>query len=122
MFPVLTAYRYDSFDDAIRIAKTNLELEGCGHTACIYSDDKDKIEYAASNLDACRIMINQGCEENAGGSYYNGLDPTNSFCCGSWGNSAISGNLTYSHFMNKCRIAYNMPDKHIPTEDELWTI
>ncbi|NLP31323.1 MAG: aldehyde dehydrogenase family protein [Clostridiales bacterium] len=121
MCPVLAIYRYDDFKDAVEIAKENLELEGKGHSVAIHSNNRENIEYAGNELSVSRFVINQICASSAGGSYYNGLAPTNTLGCGTWGNNSISENLDYKHLINISRIAYYMPDNPVPTEDELWS-
>ncbi len=120
--PVLAAYRYDDFKDAVEIARVNLEAEGKGHSVSIHSDRVDHIEYAGEILSVSRFVINQVCASSAGGSFYNGLNPTNTLGCGSWGHNSISENLTYTHLMNVSRIAYYMPDNYVPSDDELWSV
>ena len=46
------------------------------------------------------LVINQVSASCAGGSYFNGLAPTNTLGCGSWGHNSISENLDYKHLMN----------------------
>lgn len=120
MAPVLTAYSYDSFWDAVEIARLNLEVEGKGHSVSIHSDNIENIEYAGEELCVSRIIINQACATSAGGSYFNGLTPTNTLGCGSWGHNSISENLDYKHLMNVSRVAYYMSGQQKPSEDELW--
>jgi len=120
--PVLAAYRYDDFKDAVQIARVNLETVGKGHSVSIHSDRVDHIEYAGDILSVSRFVINQVCASSAGGSFYNGLNPTNTLGCGSWGHNSISENLTYTHLMNVSRIAYYMPDNYVPSDDELWSV
>jgi succinate-semialdehyde dehydrogenase len=122
MCPVLSAYRYDKFEEAVEIAKANLEVEGKGHSVAIHSNNKENIEYAGVQLSVSRFVINQVCASSAGGSYYNGLAPTNTLGCGSWGHNSISENLDYKHLINISRIAYYMPNNQVPTEEELWTL
>lgn len=122
MCPVLVVHPYHDFAEGVEIAKANLEVEGKGHTVALHSDNLNNIEYAAENLSVSRFVINQISSFNAGGSYYNGLNPTNTLGCGTWGNNSISENLTYTHLMNVSRIAQYMPDSHVPSLDELWTI
>ena len=55
-----------------------------------------------------------------GGAFVNGLNPTTTLGCGSWGNNSISENLTYYHLFNKSRIAYVKPDAKTPTDEEIW--
>ena len=39
----MAAFAYDNFDEAIKIAKTNLFMEGNGHTAGIHSNNQANI-------------------------------------------------------------------------------
>lgn len=120
MCPVLAAYQYETFADAVAIAKANLEVEGMGHSVAIHSINKENIEYAGEHLNVSRFVINQPCASSAGGSFFNGLAPTNTLGCGSWGHNSISENLDYKHLINISRIAYYMPDNPVPTDEELW--
>ncbi len=120
MCPVLTAFKYKTFEEGVEIARANLEEEGKGHSVSIHSNNKEHIEYAGRELCVSRFVINQTCATSAGGSFYNGLAPTNTLGCGSWGNNSISENLDYKHLINISRIAYFMKDNHVPTDEELW--
>jgi succinate-semialdehyde dehydrogenase len=120
MCPVIAVYRYRDFKEAVDIAKANLEFEGKGHSVAIHSGNREHIEYAGKALSVSRFLINQVCASSAGGSFFNGLAPTNTMGCGSWGHNSISENLSYRHLMNVSRIAYNMPDNHVPSDEELW--
>ena len=120
MAPVLAAYRYADLEEGVRIAAENLEKDGKGHSAVFHSDSEENIAYVGNSLCVSRFVINQTAASSAGGSYYNGLAPTNTLGCGSWGNNSISENLTYTHLMNVSRIARYMPDNHVPTYEELW--
>ncbi|MDO4552606.1 MAG: aldehyde dehydrogenase family protein [Bacillota bacterium] len=120
MCPVLSLYTYGDFREAVEIARANLEMDGKGHSVCIHSDNKENIEYAGKELCVSRVVVNQVCASSGGGSFYNGLAPTNTLGCGSWGNNSISENLTYKHLINVSRIAYFMPDNPVPTDGELW--
>ena len=120
MCPLLALYRYNDFKEGVEIAKANLDVEGKGHSVAIHSHNVDNIEYAGERLNVSRFVINQTCASSAGGSFYNGLAPTNTLGCGSWGHNSISENLDYKHLINISRIAYYMPDNYVPTEEELW--
>jgi succinate-semialdehyde dehydrogenase len=122
MCPVLTAFKYMTFEEGVEIARANLEEEGKGHSVSIHSNNKEHIEYAGRELCVSRFVINQTCATSAGGSFYNGLAPTNTLGCGSWGNNSISENLDYKHLINISRIAYFMKDNHVPTDEELWSM
>lgn len=120
MCPVMTAYAYSDWKEAVDIALANLEVEGKGHSASIHSDSKDKVEYAMSVLPVSRIVVNQICSTMNGGAFVNGLNPTTTLGCGSWGNNSISENLSWKHLINVSRIAYVIPGKTQPSDDEIW--
>jgi len=120
MFPVLTAYRYDDWEEAVEIARDNLHKIGMGHSIAVHSNNDKNIEYAGTHIEVSRIVVNQSCASTAGGSFQNGLNPTNTLGCGSWGNNSISENLTYYHLINISRIAYFMKDNTVPTDEEVW--
>ena len=120
MAPVLAAYKYSTLAEGVDIARENLEKDGKGHSVAFHSDSEEHIEYVAKELCVSRFVINQTSANSAGGSFYNGLAPTNTLGCGSWGHNSISENLTYTHLMNISRIARYMPDNHVPSDEELW--
>jgi succinate-semialdehyde dehydrogenase len=122
MCPVLVVHGYDDFKEGVEIAKANLEVEGKGHSISIHSNNRHNIQYAALHLSVSRFLVNQACSFSAGGSFFNGLNPTNTLGCGTWGNNSISENLTYTHLMNVSQIADFMPDNHVPTQEELWQL
>ncbi|MBR0126799.1 MAG: aldehyde dehydrogenase family protein [Firmicutes bacterium] len=120
MAPVISAYPYKDLDDAIRIAAENLERDGKGHSVSFHSDSEEHIAKIGESLCVSRFVINQCSSNSTGGSYFNGLNPTNTLGCGSWGHNSISENLNYTHLMNVSRIARFMPNNHVPTDEELW--
>lgn len=120
MFPVITLYPYDTWEQAVENARSNLAKIGKGHSIAVHSNNPAAIEYAALKTEVSRIVCNQTCATGGGGSFQNGLSPTNTLGCGSWGNNSISENLTYYHLMNVSRIAQFMPQHPTPSQAELW--
>jgi succinate-semialdehyde dehydrogenase len=120
MCPVIAAYKYSTWPEGVGIALANLEVEGKGHSASIHSDNKMHVEYAMDILPVSRIVVNQICSTMNGGSFFNGLNPTTTLGCGSWGNNSISENLSYKHLINVSRIAYVKPGAVQPSDDEIW--
>ena len=118
--PVLAVYKYGEWKDAVDIAVSNLNNEGAGHSAVIHSDSKENIEYASLLLPVSRIGIKMVGSSGLGGGFDNGLNPTATLGCGSWGNNSISENLWWNHLVNISKIAYLLPDRKIPTDDEIW--
>lgn len=120
MCPVLAAFTYSNFDQAIEIAQTNLNIEGKGHTCAIHSNNREHIEAAGKRLPVSRLVVNQSSSRSAGGSFFNGFAPTTTLGCGSWGNNSISENLDYKHLINIHRIGYPLEGKKVPSDEELW--
>lgn len=120
MCPVMASFKYDTFDDAIKIAQTNLDLEGKGHSAAIHSNNPENIDKAGINLTVSRLVVNAPSSTTAGGSLTNGFAPTTTLGCGTWGNNAISENLDYKHLINVSRIGRVIEDAKVPTDEEIW--
>lgn len=120
MCPLMSAYEYDTWEEAVEIAYNNLAVEGMGHSVAVHSNNKANVEYLALNMPVSRILINQICATMNGGSFVNGLNPTTTLGCGSWGNNSISENLDFTHLYNVSRIAYVKPDAKQPSDDEIW--
>ena len=120
LFPVLAAYTYKTWEEGVAIVNANLDWEGKGHSMVIHSFNKKHIEYAAENIQVSRFLVNGIGSSGLGGAYTNGLAPTGTLGCGSWGNNSLSENLSYRHLINISRIAYTNPNAHIPTPDEIW--
>lgn len=117
--PIVRYYVYSDFEDTVAVAQTNLLMEGAGHTSCIYSTNEDHITYAGLNLPVGRCVVCQHGAAGAGNTPENGLNPTITLGCGSWGNNSISENLIYTHFMNTTRIAYRLNAEPYDPQ-ELW--
>ena len=111
---------YAVFDDAVAMAKANLLVEGAGHSAVLHSNNDNHIQKAGLELPISRLVINQASSLSAGGSLTNGFAPTTTLGCGSWGGNSISENLDYKHLMNVSRIGKIIPNKTVPTDEEIW--
>jgi len=120
MCPVLSAFSYETLEDAIAIAAANLEVRGKGHTCVIRSDNQANIEKISLQLPVSRIAINEPGSLSVGGALRNGFVPTGTLGCGSWGNNSISENFSFKHMINTQRIGFTIQGKTIPTDEEIW--
>lgn len=118
--PVLAIRAYDTWEEAVDVAVTNLKNEGAGHSAVVHSNTKEHVEYAAELLPVSRVGVNMIGSSGLGGGLDNGLNPTATLGCGTWGNNSISENLWWHNLVNIARIAYRLPDRPIPTDEEIW--
>ncbi|MBN1553760.1 MAG: aldehyde dehydrogenase family protein [Phycisphaerae bacterium] len=119
--PVMALFTYETFDEAIDIVCTNLDMEGKGHSVSIHSHTPENIEKLGLAAPVSRVIVNQSCSTSSGGSFYNGFAATTTLGCGSWGNNIISENLDYKHLINVTRIGLTPKNPHVPTDEELWS-
>lgn len=117
--PVVQIFPYETYEEGVANARSNLEWEGAGHTSVVYTNDEKTAEYAGEELPVSRVLVNQPGGAASGGNFINGLKPTMSLGCGSWGNNSISDNLTYRHLMNTTKLAY-YHDPTIPAPEVVW--
>ena len=120
MAPILVLYTYQTWEEAVRIAKENLLNMGAGHSVVIHSNSQEHIEYAALQLPVSRFSINQQGSGSLGGTFLNGLNPTGTLGCGTWGGTSTTDNLWWDNLVNISRISYLIPGKTIPTPEEVW--
>lgn len=120
LWPILRYRLYDDINEALEWGRTNLLMEGAGHTSTIFSETDEHIVRAGDRLPVGRLMVNQGGGAGSGSRFNNGLDPTISSGCGSWGNNSISENLTYRHLMNVTKVSRIIPNAKTPTPEEIW--
>jgi succinate-semialdehyde dehydrogenase len=118
--PVVAIHPYETFEEAVAKARANLLVEGAGHSAALHSNTERHIRSAGVELPVSRLVVNQACALTAGGSLTNGLTPTTTLGCGSWGGNSISENLDYKHLMNVSRIGKVISSRKVPTDAEIW--
>lgn len=101
--PVLAMFRARDFDNACRIAREQIQLEGMGHTAVLYTDpqNQDRIRAYGQMMNTGRVLVNMPASQGAIGDIYNfRLEPSLTLGCGSWGGNAISENVGVKHLLN----------------------
>lgn len=119
MSPVVILKSYDTFENAVAMATQNMvECGGVGHTAGIFTEDREHVLYAAERIPVSRVIINQP-SPNAWGPANNGLAPAVSEGCGTWGNNIISENVNYTHMINISRVAFPL-DIEVKTPAEIF--
>ncbi|MDA3949549.1 MAG: aldehyde dehydrogenase family protein [Spirochaeta sp.] len=122
MFPVITPFSYDTFEEAIQIALDNLDVEGKGHSVSIHSHNDKHIRELGLRASVSRVLVNQPCATANGGAFTNSLNATSTLGCGSWGNNSISENFYYKHLLNITRIAKVKKHSRQPSDEEIWSL
>ena len=102
--PILAMYKAESFEDAVAKAERLIADGGYGHTSSIYINvavTKDKLDYFASKMKTCRILVNTPSSHGGIGDLYNfKLAPSLTLGCGSWGGNSVSANVGVKHLLN----------------------
>jgi succinate-semialdehyde dehydrogenase len=118
--PVALVYTYSTFEEAVGIAKANILLQGRGHSVAIHSNDVKHIEALAMAIPVTRVIVNQCATTSAGGSFMNGFGATTTLGTGFWGNTALQGNLDFTHLMNYTRIGNPPSGARVLSDEEIW--
>lgn len=112
----------EGWEEAVHIAKTNLLMEGAGHSTDIYTKDKDHELYAGLEIPVCRLIINNNNLACSGEPYHsNGLISTHGLGGGFFQKNITSEHVNFSHMLNITRMVYTVPyDKEELTPEEIW--
>ena len=117
--PVLTVYRWKSFDSAIEMVNSITGNCGAGHSCGIYSHDEERIRRLASQVRLARVTVRQAHALANSGSWSNGLRQTGTLGCGTWGNNAVSENVYFKHLLNLTQVAFPL-DRTEPSDEEVF--
>ena len=115
----LALYRASDFADAKAKARAVHDYQGRGHSLGLHSQNDQRAHELAMEMQACRIIVNQAHCFATGGSFDNGLPFSLSMGCGSWGGNSIDNNLNWTHFVNRVRIARQIPPVE-PSLDDIF--
>ncbi len=117
--PVLTVWKYSTFEGGYALLKKITDNNGTGHSCGIHTKDKAYIDYLGTHMLSSRIMVNQPQAPANGGNFFNGMPSTVTLGCGTWGGNITTENITYKHFLNITWLS--RPVKPVkPTDDEMF--
>lgn len=117
---VVALYKYDLFDDAIKLVNDIQEYSGAGHSCGIHSNDDDKILKYALETKTSRVAVKMPVNKSNAGSWNNAMPFTINLGCGTWGGNITSENITYKNYINTTWVAMEIKDYTIPTDEELF--
>lgn len=106
--PILAMYKAKNYEEAVDFAYELVILGGAGHSAALYTDSRtqDRINYFATKIPTCRLLINTPSSQGGIGDLFNfKLEPSLTLGCGSWGGNAVSGNVGVEHLLNYKTVA-----------------
>jgi acyl-CoA reductase-like NAD-dependent aldehyde dehydrogenase len=91
-------------EQGFEVCKRLLANQGAGHTAVIHTGDEALQERFGEEVPASRILVNgpatQGCI-----GVGNGLVPSLTLGCGTFGGNSTTDNVTYTNLLNVKRLA-----------------
>jgi len=117
---LLALFKYEGeFENALDMMRAIYEVGGKGHSCGIYSFDDDHIDRLGKAAPVSRIMVRQATGKGNAGSATNGMPPTSSMGCGTWGGNIVSENIALKHYMNTTWVARPIPED-LPSQQELF--
>src|SRR5665648_593973 len=117
---VVTAYKYEKFDDAIELVNNIQNYSGAGHSCGIHSMDDDRIMKYALETKTSRVAVRMTVGTSNAGNWNNGMPWTINLGCGTWGGNITSENVTYKNYINTTWVAREIKGYTIPTDEELF--
>lgn len=108
--PILAFYVEPDFDMAIERCSEITRFGGTGHTAVIYSNSTERIEYFSRTINAGRILVNVPSTQGALGGMLTALTPSFMLSCGTGGGNVTMDNITTRHLLNIHKIARRRPN------------
>ena len=103
--PVLAMLTVPGKKEGFDLAQQMLEFGGLGHTAVIHTSDAAIEREYGLRMKACRIIVNAPSALGGIGDVYNGLLPSLTLGCGSYGHNSVSRNVSAVDLINVKRIA-----------------
>ncbi|BAK98786.1 putative aldehyde dehydrogenase [Oscillibacter valericigenes Sjm18-20] len=117
---LLALFKYEGeFENALDMMRALFEVGGKGHSCGIYSWNDEHIHRLGMAAPVSRIMVRQPNNRGNSGSSTNGMPPTSSMGCGTWGGNIVSENITLKHYMNTTWVARPLPED-MPSNKELF--
>lgn len=116
---LLTLFKFEGFDEAMRMVREIFEVGGKGHSCGIYSFNEEHIHLHALNAPVSRIMVRQATSRSNAGSFTNGMPMTSSLGCGTWGGNITTENISLKHYLNITWVSYPIPEDR-PSDEELF--
>lgn len=116
--PLLSLFTAEGEDDGIRLCRRILGNGGRGHTAIIHTRSKRLQSSFARQMPVSRVLVNgpgsQGCI-----GLGNGLTPSLTLGCGTYGRTSTTDNVTYTNLVNIKRVAHPLAGPGAPAATPL---
>ncbi len=115
--PVLTLWKYNDFDDAIKLVRDITRYSGYGHSCGLHTTNDEHMLRLGTQARVSRMMVRQTQPFANSGNYDNGMPFALTLGCGTWGGNITSENVHWKHFINttwvSMPIAPVVPDENV---------
>jgi len=105
--PMLSLFTVNGEAEGFAVCKKIIGAEGTGHTAIIHTTDPKLAERYALEIPASRVLVNTPGSQGCAG-ICNGLTPSLTLGCGTYGGNSTTDNVTYTHLLNIKRMALSL--------------
>ncbi|MEU0680503.1 bifunctional acetaldehyde-CoA/alcohol dehydrogenase [Streptomyces albogriseolus] len=102
--PVLAVLRAADEQQGFGLAADMVAFHGQGHSAVIHTEDRALAEAYGTRMKTVRVIVNAPSSQGAIGGIYNGLLPSLTLGCGSWGSTSVSNNVSAAQLLNVKRV------------------
>jgi len=102
--PLLSLFTVEGTGQGVEVCKRLLANQGAGHTAVIHTGDQALQQRFAEEVPASRVLVNGPATHGCIG-VGNGLTPSLTLGCGTFGGNSTTDNVTYTNLLNVKRLA-----------------
>jgi acetaldehyde dehydrogenase/alcohol dehydrogenase len=102
--PLLSLFTVDGNEQGLEVCQRLLANQGAGHTAVIHTGDQALQQRFAEEVPASRVLVNGPATHGCIG-VGNGLTPSLTLGCGTFGGNSTTDNVTYTNLLNVKRLA-----------------
>ncbi|MFF7534800.1 bifunctional acetaldehyde-CoA/alcohol dehydrogenase [Streptomyces bobili] len=103
--PVLAVLRAGDERHGFDLAADMVAFHGQGHSAVVHTEDRALAEAYGMRMKTVRVIVNAPSSQGAIGGVYNGLLPSLTLGCGSWGSTSVSNNVSAAQLLNVKRVS-----------------
>ncbi|GHV50567.1 hypothetical protein FACS1894168_1850 [Deltaproteobacteria bacterium] len=117
---VVTAYKWNTFEEAINLVNNIQAYSGAGHSCGIHSFNEERIMEYAMRTKTARVGVRFAQNMANAGNWNNGMPFTITLGCGTWGGNITCENITAKHYINTTWVAREIKNFTVPTDEELF--
>ena len=114
--PIVSFHTVADAAEGMEACRALLAEDGTGHTAVVHSSSPELVTRFATALPVSRLLVNSPAGLGCVG-IGNGLTPSFTLGCGTFGGTSTTDNVSYLHVLNIKRIARPLTDKPVGSDE-----